>query len=179
MGGDWSPVVAFRARCVVQRVLNHRDEAILRILGYAELDPHGLESFSDAAHHHLDCPVVPRAVRRCKMMRSSIDPAHYFVLVVGALIGHPIRNDPEEGEPLLHGGDHVVCATSVVPFQLTEAAGIVHKDVYVASRHAQEITMDQDIRFHGVERLADRAGNHFPVDASALEALPNNAARIP
>jgi hypothetical protein len=113
------------------------------------------------------------------MMHSSIDPAqllNYLVLVVGALIGHPIRDDPEEGKPLLHGGDHVVCATSVVPCQQAEAAGIVHKDVDVASRHAQKITMDQDIRFHGVERLADRAGNHFPVDASALEALPTKAA---
>jgi hypothetical protein len=148
VGGDWRPAVALRARCVVQRVLNHREEAIHRVLGYAELDPHGLESFSDAAHHHLDCSVGPRAVRRSKMMRSSIDPAQllsYLVLVVGALIGHPIRDDPKEGEPLLHGGDHVVCATSIVPCQLTEAAGIVHKDMDVASRHAQEITMDQHI----------------------------------
>jgi hypothetical protein len=112
------------------------------------------------------------------MVRSSIYPAqllNYLVLVVGALIGHPIRDDPEEGEPLLHGSDHVVCATSVVSCQLAEAAGIVHKDMDVASRHAKEITMDQDIWFNGVERLADRAGNHFPVDASAH---PNNGCRV-
>jgi hypothetical protein len=94
VGGDWRPAVALRASCVVQRVLHHREEAIHRVLGYAELDPHGLEIFSDAAHHHLDCPVGPRAVRRCKMMRSSIDPTqllNYLVLIVGALIGHLIR----------------------------------------------------------------------------------------
>jgi biopolymer transport protein ExbD len=80
----------------------------------------------------------------------------------------------------LHGGDHVVRATTVVPRQLAEAAGIIHQDVDVASRHAQRIAMDQYIGLHGVERLADRTGNHVPVDASALEArMREAAARTP
>jgi hypothetical protein len=33
--------------------------------------------------------------------------------------------------------------------------------------------MHQRIRRHGVERLADRSGYHFPLDASALKALPD------
>jgi hypothetical protein len=67
--------------------------------------------------------------RRCKMMRSSVDAVQLFghlVRVVRALIRHPIRDDPGNGEPLLHGGDNVVGASTVVPGQLAEAAGIIH-----------------------------------------------------
>ncbi len=129
VGGDRRPAVAIRPWCVLQRELNHREEAIHRVLGYAKNYSHGLESFSDAAHHRLDCPVGPRVVRRCKMMRSSIDraqPLSFLVLVVRALVRHPIRDDPEEGDILLHGSDHVVCATTVV--EALEADGVLRDD---------------------------------------------------
>ncbi len=44
------------------------------------------------------------------MMRSYVDaaqPLGHLVLEVRALIRHTIRDDTENGKPLLHGGDQV------------------------------------------------------------------------